>query len=242
MAKQVPLKAFYRAGVGRQEARKTRASKPAFIPAIIYGSHTQPTPIKVEAREIENIFKRATSENMLVDLTLEEADGKTTNRLAFIQEIQHHPVLDNVLHLDFHEIRANEKIKVGVLIVPIGEAEGVRTGGGVLEQVLRELHVECLPKDLPDHIEVDVSSLLIGANIHVSDLKVPAGVNVLSHQEVSVFSVLAPTKEEVVAPVAADLKEPELIKKKAEDGEAETKPGEAKPAADAKAPAKAEKK
>ncbi len=247
MAKQVSLKATFRSGSGRQQARKTRES--AQIPAIIYGSHIQPTSIQVDARELDRIFKHATSENMLVDLTLDE-NGKISNRLAFIQEIQHDPLTDRVLHLDFHEIRADEKLHARVAVIAIGEPEGVRTGGGVLAQMLRELEVECLPKDLPDSIEVDVSALLIGSNIHVHELKVPANLTVLNQADVSVFTVSAPLKEEVVV-AATPLTEPELIKKK-EDGEEPAKAGDAKtpakPAADAKgadakpAEKKAEKK
>lgn len=221
MAKQVHLKATRREGVGRAPARRTRAS--AQIPAVVYGAHIQPTAIQVDEREVTRLFKHATSENMLVELSLDEG-GKTSTRLAFIQEIQHHALTDRVLHLDFHEIRADEKLHARVLIVPLGEPEGVRTGGGVLEQVLRELEVECLPKDLPERIEVDVSFLVIGANIHVSQVKVPTGVSVISHSDVPVFTVLAPKEEVVAAPTA--ITEPEMIKeKKPEDGAA----AEAKP-------------
>ncbi len=242
MAKQVSLKASSRTNVGRSLVRKTREA--AKIPAVIYGSHIKATPIQVDSRELENIFKHATSENMLVDLALEE-NGKTSNRLAFIQEIQHHPLTDRVLHLDFHEIRADEKLHARVAIIAVGEPEGVRTGGGVLAQILRELEVECLPKDLPDRIEVDVTSLQIGENIHANQLKVPKEVTVLTHADVSIFTVSAPLKEEVVAPTAT-LTEPELIKKKedGEEGAAATpaKAGDAKagakPAGDAKAEGK----
>ncbi len=229
MAKQVSLKAFPRNSLGRQQAKKTRAA--AMIPAIIYGAHIKPTPIQVETREMERVFKHATSENMLVDLALEEK-GKTTNRLAFIQEIQHHPTSDCILHLDFHEVRADEKLHARVTIIALGEPEGVRTGGGVLEQALRELEVECLPKDLPDRIEIDVSALQIGSNIHVKELKVPSNVTVLSHAEAPVFTVLAPIKEEVAA-APTELTEPELIKKKAEDAEGVPEKAEGKGAAKA---------
>jgi large subunit ribosomal protein L25 len=246
MAKQVSLKATLRPGIGGRNAKKTRAA--SLIPAVVYSSHIQPTPIQLDEKEVTRIFKQATSESMLVDLALDE-NGKTSNRLAFIQETQRHPLTDRILHLDFHEIRADEKLHVRVPIIALGEPEGVRTGGGLLEQVLRELEVECLPKHLPDGIEVDVSALQIGGNIHVNQLSVPAEVTVLSHAELSVFTVLAPAKEEVVVPVAAEATEPELIKKKAEEGEAAA--GDAKAAdakggdaakAGAKPAAKAEKK
>ncbi|MBI4027772.1 MAG: 50S ribosomal protein L25 [Verrucomicrobia bacterium] len=117
MAKQVSLKATLRPGIGRQHARRTRAA--AMVPAVVYGSHLKPIPIQVEARAVERVFKHATSENMLVELSLDEG-GQTTNRLAFIQEIQHHPLSDQVLHLDFHEVRADEKLHAHVVIVAVG--------------------------------------------------------------------------------------------------------------------------
>ena len=207
------------------------------IPAVIYGAHTQSTPIQVAEVDVTRIFKHATGEHMLVQLAMEGKDG-ASERLALIQEIQHHPITDRVLHLDFHEVRTDEKLHARVPILALGEPEGVRVGGGVLEQVLRELEVECLPKDLPDRFEVDVSALAIGGNIHVKEIKVPEAVTVLSHADVSVFTVLAPTKEEEVAP-STELKEPEVIKEKKAEGEegAEAKPGAekgAKPAAEAK--------
>jgi large subunit ribosomal protein L25 len=252
MAKQVSLKATVRSGIGRTETKKVRSA--SRIPAIVYGSHIEPMPIQFEQKDIENMFQHARSDNLLVDLTLDE-NGKSSNRLAFLQEIQRHPVTDQVLHLDFHEVRSDEKLHARVVVIAKGEAEGVRTGGGILAQVLRELEIECLPKDLPERIEVDVSALQIGANIHVSDIKPPNGVTILNRPELSVFSVAA-MKEEVVAPTAAPgAAEPELVKKKGEEGEAaaagDAKPGAAKAdakggkpdaKADAKPAAKSDKK
>jgi large subunit ribosomal protein L25 len=241
MAKQVSLKATVRSGIGRTQAKKVRSG--SRIPAIVYGSHIQPTPIQLDQKEIENVFKHSSSDNMLVDLTLDD-NGKSSNRLAFLQEIQRHPVTDQVLHLDFHEIRADEKLHARVMVVAVGEAEGVRTSGGILAQVLRELEIECLPKNLPERIQVDVTSLQIGQNIHVSDIKPPEGVTILNRKELSVFSVTAPMKEESAAPVAAaGAAEPELVKKKGEEGEEAA--GDAKGAAgktDAKAGAKPDAK
>lgn len=217
MAKEVSLKASVRSGTGRQSGKKTRAA--GQIPAIVYGAHTKPLPIQVKRVDVQRMFKHATSENMLVDLSLEEG-GKSSNRLAFIQEIQRHPVKDEILHMDFHEVRADEKLHARVPIMAVGEAEGVRTGGGTLEQVLHELDVECLPKDLPEFIHVDVSALQIGGNIHAKELKLPPSVTRLTHDDISVFTVLAPTVEEVVTPAAETAAEPEVIKqKKAEEGE-----------------------
>ena len=109
-----------------------------------------------------------------MDLQVDEG-GKTNNRLALIQEVQHHPYEDTILHIDFHEVLATEKLRTSVPVRPVGEPAGVKNGGGVLEYVMRELHVECLPQDLPDVIEVNVEKLEIGQSIHVGDITPPAG-------------------------------------------------------------------
>jgi len=234
MAKQVSLKAGRRDGLGRQQVKKVRAA--GRIPGVVYGAHTKPLAIQLDHTEVEEAFKLARSENLLVDLQLDEG-GKTSQRIAFIQEIQHHPLTDQILHLDLHEVRADEKLHARVSVIAIGEPEGVRTSGGILEQVLRALDVECLPKDLPDRIEVDVSALKIGGNIHVNEIKAPAGLTILNRGDISIFTVLAPAKEEVVA-APTETAEPEVIKQKKE-GEAAPEKGEAK--AEAR-PAKGEAK
>src|ERR1041385_3115771 len=102
MAKQVSLKATARPGLGRTQAKKVRSA--SLIPGIVYGSHIKPMPIQLNQKDVEIVFKQATSDNMLVDLSVEE-NGKSSNRLAFLQEIQRNPVTDQILHLDFHEVR-----------------------------------------------------------------------------------------------------------------------------------------
>ncbi|MDD2707361.1 MAG: 50S ribosomal protein L25 [Verrucomicrobiae bacterium] len=253
MAKEVSLTATLRGGLGRQQARKTRCS--GAIPGVIYGSHTKPLPIQVQRLDITKIFKNVTNENLMVSLSLNEGT-QTSNRLAFIQDIQRHPIKDEILHIDFHEVRADEKLRVHVQVHPSGEAEGVRLGGGTLEQALHSVEVECLPKDLPEQFTVDVSALAIGGNIHVREIKAPAGVTITTNGDISVFSVLAPVKEEVVAaaPAAGEqTAEPEVInQKKPEEGEAAAKADEKggtkagakkeEKGGDAKAAAKPEKK
>jgi len=174
---------------------------------------------------------------VLVDLLVEE-NGQTNNRLALIQEVQHHPFEDVVLHVDFHEVSATEKLRTAVPVRPVGEPAGVKTGGGVLEWVMRELHVECLPKDLPEVIEVNVEKLEIGQGIHVSDITPPAGVTLLDDKGQSIFIVAAPIAEEEVAVAATEgLAEPEVIGEKKEEGEeGEAAEGEAKGKAEAGKP------
>jgi len=238
MAKQVQIKAKSRVEIGRGPVKRLRAT--GVIPAVVYGARTKPLNIAIEFAELDKALHHATGENVLVDLVVEEND-KTNNRLALIQEVQHHPVEDVILHVDFHEVSATEKLHTAVPVRPVGEPAGVKTGGGVLEYVMRELHVECLPKDLPDLIEVNVEKLEIGQGIHVGDITPPAGVTLLDDKGQSVFIVAAPIAEEVAAPVATEgLVEPEVIGEKKEEGEegeaveGETKgKGEAKPKAEA---------
>jgi large subunit ribosomal protein L25 len=193
------------------------------------------------------VLQDATSENVLVDLQVDEG-GTMKNRLALIQEVQHHPYEDTVLHIDFHEVLATEKLRARVPIRPVGEPAGVKNGGGVLEYVMRELHVECLPQDLPDVIEVNVEKLEISQSIHIGDIAPPPGVALLDAKGQTVFLVAAPITEEELAAMteaaAAPSAEPEVITAKKEEGEegavAAEGEGEAKPKAEAgKAEAKA---
>lgn len=231
------MKAKPRAEAGRMAVKRLRAG--GAIPAVVYGAHRQPMSIAVASKDLEKVLHQATGENVLVDLLVEE-NGKTNNRLALIQEVQHHPVDDIILHVDFHEVSATEKLRTAVPVRAVGEPAGVKEGG-VLEYVMRELHVECLPKDLPDVIEVDVTKLVIGQGIHVEDIAPPAGVMLLDQKDQSVFIVVAPIAEEEVVAAAAEAVEPELIGAKAEEGEEAAVESEAKPKPEAGKPATAGK-
>jgi large subunit ribosomal protein L25 len=239
MAQQVQLKAKPRTEAGKGPVKRLRSR--GLIPGVIYGARMQPVSIAIEAKDLERVLHQATGENVLVDLQLEEA-GKTNNRLALIQEVQHHPVEDTILHVDFHEVSATEKLRTAVALRAVGEPEGVKTGGGVLEYVMRELRVECLPKDLPDVIEINVEPLLIGQSIHVGDVKPPAGVTLLDDKDQPVFIVAAPISEEELA-ATTEVVEPEVIGEKKEEGEEvpAAAEGEAKPAAAGKPKAEAGK-
>jgi large subunit ribosomal protein L25 len=243
MAQKVQLKAKSRAGIGKGAVKRMRDQ--GAVPGIIYGSHMKPINITVGVKELEKALHSATSENVLVDLSLEE-DGKTKNRLTLIQEVQHHPYKDTILHIDFHEVLATEKLRTSVPVRPVGEPAGVKTGGGVFEFVMRELHVECLPQDLPDLIEVNVEKMEIGSSIHVGEITPPDGVVLLDDKGQTVFLVAAPITEEELAAMteaaaATPSTEPEVLTAKKEEGvEGAVVEGAAKPEAgkaDAKAPA-----
>ena len=171
MAKQVKLKAEPRTNVGRSAVRKLRAR--GLIPAIIYGGNEKPLPLQVTARDINTMMSHASGENVLVEL---EIAGEASSRTALVQEVQHAPVDGDIRHVDFHAISMDQMIQAEVPLEPTGAAVGVKTFGGLLEQSLRTLTIECLPRDLPDRIAVDVSQLNIGDSIHVRDIQFPPGV------------------------------------------------------------------
>src|SRR5437660_10531325 len=218
MAKQVKLKVEPRTATGRSAARRLKAR--GIVPAVVYGGKEKSQPLQVSARDINAMLSHASGENILVEL---EIAGEKSSRTALLQEVQHSPVGGAVLHVDFHAISMDEKIQADVPLEGLGVATGVKNFGGLLEQNLRALAIECLPRDLPDKITVDVSALNIGDSIHVRDIKLPDGVTAKTPVDLTAFSVLAPAvEEEPVAAVAETAAGPEVIKEKKEEGEAAT--------------------
>jgi large subunit ribosomal protein L25 len=217
MAKQVKLKAEQRTAIGRSAARKLKAR--GIIPAVVYGAKHKAQPLQVSARDVNAMLSHASGENILVEL---EIDGEKSNRMALVQEVQHSPVGGDVLHVDFHAVSMDEKIQAEVPVEPTGIPNGVKNFGGLLEQSLRGLPVECLPRDLPDRITVDVSALNIGDSIHVRDLQLPAGVTAKVQPDLTAFSVLAPVVEEepvAAVPLEGAAEGPEVITEKKAEGE-----------------------
>ena len=232
MAKQVKLKAEPRTEIGRSAARRLKLR--GIVPAVVYGGKEKSQPLQVSSRDINRMLSHASGENIVVEL---EIAGQKAPRTALLQEVQHSPVGGDILHVDFHAISMDEKITADVPLEPIGLANGVKNFGGLLDQNIRSLTIECFPKDLPDKITVDVSALNIGDAIHVRDIKLPEGVIAKVSADLTAFSVAAPiAEEEPVTPEAeaAAAAGPEVITAKKEEGEAAT------PAAGAKgAPAAA---
>ena len=192
------------------------------IPAVIYGRQVKAQSLEVNAKEMEDLIHHSVSENLLVDLAVK--DDARPKRLALVQEVQHHPLTGKVLHVDFHEVAENEKVTVLVPVETVGEAEGVKTEGGVLEHVLFKVKVRGLPKDLPEQLTVDVSHLKIGMAIHLGEIPTPANCELVGDKQIPVIAVAAPrTEEEEAAEAAAALEavpgEVEMIKEKKEEGE-----------------------
>ena len=229
------LGAQKRTDTGKGVARKLRAA--GQVPGILYGHGRQPQPLSLNAREFDKLADKIRITSTVIELAI---DGKTARTL--IREIQRSPLDRALIHIDFQELVAGEKVNVSVPLKYVGTPEGVRVSGGIMEEIMHVLHVRCDPADIPDHIDVDVTDIHIGHGLHVTDLKLPRGVEVLDGAEQTLCTVFAPKEEEVVAPVAADgtlaapeaAAEPELIRKpKPEDEEA---------AAEGAAPEKGEKK
>ncbi len=208
MAKQVKLSARLRADVGRNSVKHLRTR--GVIPAVIYGHKDQPSNLEINQREISALLAHAIGENILVEL---EISGGST-KLSLIQEVQHHPVRGDILHVDFLEVAMNELLHTEVPIEAVGEPDGVKNYGGLLEHSLRSLAIECLPKDLPEIIRVDVSGLGLGQSLHVQDLALPSGVKATSDEDLTVFSVAEPKVEAEPVAGAEEPKAPEVIKEK----------------------------
>jgi large subunit ribosomal protein L25 len=192
------------------------------VPAVIYGRQAKPQNLEVSAKEIGDLIHHSVSENLLVDLSVE--NDARARRLALVQEIQHHPLEGDVLHVDFHEVTEDEKVVILVPLETVGEAAGVKNAGGVLEHVVFKLKVRALPRDLPEQMVVDVSHLELGKSIHLGEIKAPAGVEILGDKNISVISVAMPRTEEeeaaaVVEGEAVAAGDVEMIKEKKEEGE-----------------------
>jgi len=225
---------------GKNEAGRVRRS--GRIPAVVYGAKKQTLAISVDPKQITRILTSETGHNTIFDLQVGEERTK-----AMIVDWQYEPIKGSLLHIDLKRIAMDERLKVSVPIMLKGEAAGVKQQGGILEQVLREVEVECLPADIPSHVDADVSELVFGKLLRVSDLPHRDRVRFLSDPNQTVAHIISVKEEvapapEAVAAEAAVPAEPEVIKKgkqEVEEGEAEA--AEAKPEK-AEKPEKKEKK
>jgi len=201
---------------GKGAARKIRAA--GRVPAVVYGHGKNSVSLTLDAKVLESMLRKShAGMNTLIEL---QGDAAVSGKTVLVKDIQREPVFGGVVHADLFEIDTTERITVAVPVHLSGTAVGV-TMGGLLDHVLREIELECLPNAIPDSIDIDVTSLEVGDSIHVSDLPIADGVLIQTNLELSVVSVVAPTVEE----------EPEVE----EDEEAAAAGGEEKPAGDAEA-------
>jgi large subunit ribosomal protein L25 len=217
----VPFSASRRADTGKGVARKLRAA--GKVPAVIYGHARQAEALQLDHHSLQLLLEKHPYQSTVIAL---DVDGKTSNTL--IREIQRHPFKKQIVHVDFQELVAGEKVTVPVPLQFTGTPDGVRHGGGILEAVIHELEVSCDPSNIPHHIVVDVTALTIGHSIHAGEVVLPAGVTLETDADATVCICAAPKVEVEETPVAdaaaATPAEPELIRKaKADDEAAEKK-------------------
>lgn len=191
--RQVTLTSFKREKTGKEIAKKLR--KKGLIPAIIYGPHINPIPISVKYNELESILNKHKGETLLFNLEL--VDREPFKIQAILKEYQIDPVTDKIIHIDFLAIHEKNLITIDVPLEFIGKPIGV-TKGGVLEIILHELSIECLPSSIPDKIQVDITNLDIGDVLHVKDIKVPEGIKIAEDPEKTVVTVVTEAIEELI--------------------------------------------
>jgi large subunit ribosomal protein L25 len=215
------LNATPRTDTGTGVARKLRQG--GQVPGVIYGHSREPLSLAINTRELERLLTQVNAASTVIELSV---DGSVARTL--IREIQRHPFKRQILHIDFQELVAGEKVTVSVPLRFTGTAEGVRNAGGILEEVMHQLHVRVDPSAIPDHIDVDVTDVAIGHSLHVSDIVLPEGLTVLDDEDATICVVAAPkhvepTPVEGVPVVPEAAPEPELIRKPKAEEEEETK-------------------
>ena len=216
MATEV-LMALARTETGKGAARKLRAAKQ--VPGVVYGHQRKPQSLALDARDLQKMLDRVSADTTVFELRI---DGSTSRTL--IRDIQRHPFRREILHIDFQELVAGELVTVDVPLVLVGTPAGVRLSGGMLDQVLRTISVEVDPGNIPNHIDVDVTNLAMGHSLHVRDLKLPEGLEVLTDEDTTICAVIAPravVEEKAEGEGEAAVGEPELIRKAKEDEEGE---------------------
>ncbi|HKW97934.1 MAG TPA: 50S ribosomal protein L25 [Bryobacteraceae bacterium] len=233
MKTEVTVAAEPRASRGKNEARRTRRT--GMIPAVVYGAYKDAVSIAVSPRQISQILRSKTGHNTIFNLNIQ--GGETTP--VMVVDGQYDPIKGDLLHVDLKRIDLKKRIRVSVPVITHGDPVGVKQQGGLLEIVTREIEIECLPNEIPEHFTIDVSELMIGQSKRASDIALAGSLKLMSHSDAVVAHVVAikveaePTPAEAAVPEAeAAPAEPEVIKKgkKEEEGAAEEKPeAEAKP-------------
>ncbi|MEC9488157.1 MAG: 50S ribosomal protein L25 [Halanaerobium sp.] len=215
---RVKLRAEQRNDTGKGVARKLR--REGYIPAVIYGRKREALPLKVEAVALNNKI----GGNAIYDLTIEGDEG--TTETAMVKDVQRDVIKGNILHVDFQQISLDEKIVVSVPLSLEGVPAGVREGG-VLQHLLREVDVECLPTNIPDNLEIDISGLNVGHSLSVGELSAPEGVEIMTPAEEIIATIVVPS--EIIEEEEEEeelLEEPEVIGEEEEEASAEEEPAE----------------
>ncbi len=222
----ISIKAERREVFGKNVSRRLRRT--GMIPAILYGANEANVPLTLNKKDVFMILKSETGENTIFQVSF---DSETKN--AMIKELQMDPVTDEILHADLVQIAMDKIIRVSVPVVTVGDAVGVKTEGGFVDFVTREIEVECLPKDIPEHIEINISELHLRQSRKVEDVVVPDEIKILTEPDVVLVHIEVPTKEEEIEvpeeeEIIAEEEEPEVIKKEKPEEEEEEKKEEEK--------------
>ncbi|MBI4974392.1 MAG: 50S ribosomal protein L25 [Candidatus Omnitrophica bacterium] len=237
---KVILNAETRTGTGKKTAKDLR--KKGLIPAVVYKGGGDALNLQIGRGDLEDVLHTKAGENVLITLKT-KGDKTLKDKTVIIKEIQREPIKDRIIHVDFNEILLTETLKVNVPLASHGEPAGVKKDGGILEHVMWELEVQCLPTAIPEKIDLDVSNLNIGDAIYIKNIVVPEGVKILNDPELIAMIVKPPRVEVPKEEVVEEAAEPELIRKKKEEEEAEEEgKKEAKEAAADKESKKEEKK
>jgi len=210
----IELKANIRNSVGKSQARALRRAER--IPAVLYGPGTEPVLLSVDISDLEKALKKSTASQAILNLSIQ--NGENTSRTAMIKELQTHPVSRNYLHVDFYEISMDRKIRVKVPVVVKGKSQGVELGG-ILQIIRRELEILCLPTEIPETIEIDVTDLDIGDSIHVKEIPFQGDIEVPADVNFTIITMLAPKTEEEVSEEGEEGEEGEEEAEEAVEGE-----------------------
>jgi len=227
---KVTLKAVIREEFGKEASNRLR--KTNCVPAVVYKKASKAIPLQVDAKELFHVLHTSAGGNVIITLEIDsvaKGQAKKKDKTVIVKEIQYDPIKGNVIHLDFQEISLTDRITVNIAIETKGEPEGVKADGGILDHPIKELHIECLPTEIPEKIDVHVEALKIGDSIRVKDLSIPAGIKVLNDKEQVVCSVVPPKMEEELTEeeqAAQESAEPEVIREKKPEEAAEEPEGE----------------
>jgi large subunit ribosomal protein L25 len=206
---ELSLEVARREETGKGVARRLRMA--GKVPAVVYGGHKESVAIAVDRKTVSELIQK--SEHGIRSIFLLKMSGTDQQRHAMIKELHINPVNRQMTHIDFVRVVMDEVVKVVVPVHVTGTATGVKNGGGILEFQVRELHIECLPGQIPDSIDIDVSGLEVHDSVRISELTVPEGVKVLDDEDRVVVSVQLPRAEVTAEPAAEATAEPEVIKK-----------------------------
>lgn len=220
---KIKIEVEHRDKTGKGAAKKLR--REGYVPAVVYSGDTN-SVLSIPVNSLKLLRSAHFSESVVIDMDI-TGGQKTESMSVFIKSIQFHPLTEKVIHIDFLKVSLTEKIKVHVPVILKGEAKGVKEGGGILDQILRELEIEGLPLDIPEKIEVDISGLEISQSLHISDLNIAGNLKIVTDPQLAV--VVLTTKEEeteeeeAVLEETAASQEPEVIKEKKEASGKEAK-------------------